>query len=271
MQKKKVITFIVTAVVMTAFIIGAVFLYDYLRGDAPGNTLLRPPAGGQPGGTAGMPGRTEVPPPAGQGGDAEDTPPPAGQGSDAETPPPAGQGGNAEAPPTAGQGGDAEAPPAGGQGSGDAEDTPPAGQDPERFAAPDFTVQDADGNEVKLSGMQGKPVVLNFWASWCPPCKEEMPGFNNAFGDFGDRVHFMMVCLVDGSRETVETGAAYVEGQGYGFPVYFDVTGEAMAAYGIRAIPATYFIDAEGYLVTRAESSIPESTLRTGINYIITD
>ena len=260
MQKKKVITLVVTAVAMAAFIVGAVFLYDSIRGDSPGNALLQPPAGSQTG--TGNPPRQQV---GGTGASSPDAQP-----GGTESAPTDGQGGGTGASQPDGQPGGTESAPADGQGGG-AGASSSGGQEPERFLAPDFTVQDADGNEVRLSDMRGKPVVLNFWASWCPPCKEEMPGFDNAFGDYGEKVHFMMVCLADGARETVETGAAYVEGQGYAFPVYFDVTAEAMMAYDIRAIPATYFIDAEGYLVTRAESSIPESTLRTGISYIITD
>jgi len=260
MQKKKAITLIVTAVLMTAVIVGAVFLYDYFRGDQPGNTLLRPPAGDQAAGT-GSPPRQQV---GGTGAASPDVTAQDEDGNEADlSGSPDGQGdGTASAQQGDGQGDGQE------EGAGASS---PGEQIAERYAAPDFAVLDADGNEVRLSDKQGKPVVLNFWASWCPPCKEEMPGFNNAFADFGEKVHFMMVCLVDGARETIESGAAYVEGQGYEFPVYFDVTSEAMMAYDIRAIPATYFIDAEGYLVTRAESSIPESTLRTGISYIITD
>lgn len=136
--------------------------------------------------------------------------------------------------------------------------------------APDFTVIDADGNSVKLSDMEGKPVVLNFWASWCPPCKSEMPEFDKVYQELGDAVQFMMVDLTDGQRETAEIGAAYVEEQGFTFPVYFDTGQEASYTYGIRSIPTTLFIDVDGYVVTGAQGMIDEETLRYGISLIQT-
>jgi len=134
--------------------------------------------------------------------------------------------------------------------------------------APDFTVVDANGEETKLSDMLGAPVVLNFWASWCPPCKSEMPEFDKVNGDLGDKVRFMMVDLTDGQRETMATGAKYISDQGYTFPVYFDTEQSAAYAYGIQAIPTTVFIDKDGYIVTVAQGAIDENTLRKGIEMI---
>ena len=80
--------------------------------------------------------------------------------------------------------------------------------------APDFTVFDKDGNQVQLSSFFGKPIVLNFWASWCPPCKEEMPDFETAYQNYDD-VQFLMVNMTDGARETMESAQAHVAQQGY--------------------------------------------------------
>ena len=141
----------------------------------------------------------------------------------------------------------------------------------EKTKAPSFAVQDATGNAVDLSDMLGKPIVLNFWASWCPPCKEEMPDFNKVFEELGEDVHFMMVDAVDGVRETKEKGEAYVTEQGFSFPVYYDIGQEAVMQYGIRAFPTTIFIDSEGYIVTGAEGAIDEKTLRRGIDLIVSE
>ena len=135
-------------------------------------------------------------------------------------------------------------------------------------AAPDLYLIDYKGNELKLSDFFGKPVVLNFWASWCPPCKAEMPEFDNVYEELGNDVTFVMVDLVDGSRETIEKGKKYVEDQGFLFPIYFDTKGEAGSKYGISSIPTTIFIDKEGFIVSGVQGAIDEKTLRLGINSI---
>ena len=152
------------------------------------------------------------------------------------------------------------------------EETPAETEAPaqeEAPAAPDFTVLDADGQEVRLSDMQGTPVVLNFWASWCPPCKSEMPDFEEASKTYEGKVAFMMVNLTDGGRETVDTAKAYIEEQGYTFPVYFDTQQEAAAGYGVVSIPTTYFIDAQGGVVAYGQGALDQSALEQGIGMIL--
>ena len=134
--------------------------------------------------------------------------------------------------------------------------------------APDFTVEDLDGNPVNLSDLEGKPVVLNFWASWCPPCKSEMPDFDDVYAQVGEDIQFMMVNLTDGDRETVATASAYVESQGYSFPVYYDTAMQAAIAYQVMSVPTTYFIDADGRLIARASGAIDAETLERGIGMI---
>ena len=82
---------------------------------------------------------------------------------------------------------------------------------PTTVKAPDFTVLDASGNEVHLSDFVGKPVVLNFWASWCPPCKSEMPDFEAVYQACGNDVQFLMVNLTDGNQETLTSAKAYID------------------------------------------------------------
>lgn len=140
--------------------------------------------------------------------------------------------------------------------------------EPEDMTAPDFTVYDADGNAVKLSDFFGKPIVLNFWASWCGPCQSEMPEFDQAYQDQGEEIHFLMVNMTDGSRETVETAKAFVEDSGYTFPVYYDTAFEAALGYGVTSLPTTYFIAADGTLTAYAMGAIDAETLQRGIAMI---
>lgn len=139
----------------------------------------------------------------------------------------------------------------------------------EKHLMPDFTVYDADGNPVQLSDFRGKPVVLNFWASWCGPCKSEMPDFDAKAKELDGKVVFMMVNLTDGYQETVDSASAFIQEQGYDFPVYYDTDLSAAQAYGVSSVPVTYFIDAEGYGVGRAMGAIDAAYLQTGINMIL--
>ncbi len=141
-------------------------------------------------------------------------------------------------------------------------------QEQEAVAAPDFTAYDGDGNEVKLSQYFGKPIVLNFWASWCPPCKSEMPHFNKVYGEMQDEVLFLMVDLVDGRQETQEKGQKYIDDNGFTFLVLFDLDQNAAYTYGIRSIPTTLFIDKEGNVAAGLQGAMDEETLRRGIDLI---
>ena len=140
-----------------------------------------------------------------------------------------------------------------------------------RQRAPDFAFVDRNGNGMRFSDITagGKPVVLNFWASWCPSCRNETPGFERVYRDRGDEVKFVMLGLADGVRETVETGMRYIEDGGFTLPVYFDTLREGAIAYGIRFIPTTVLIDAEGYVITAMQGAVNEARLRSAIDAML--
>lgn len=142
-----------------------------------------------------------------------------------------------------------------------------ASETPGPVPAPDFTVYDEAGNEVRLSDYLGKPVVVNFWASWCGPCRMEMPEFQEKHLELDGEVQFLMINMT-GGRETVETARDFIAGQGYTFPVLYDTEGDAAVTYGAYALPTTYFIDAEGYAIAQARGAINSETLQAGIDMI---
>ena len=145
--------------------------------------------------------------------------------------------------------------------------TTPKETEEKAMLAPDITVYDANGNAVKLSDMRGKPVVLNIWASWCDPCKMEMPYFQSASETYADELQFMMVNL--SGQDSRQNAEDILEAAGYTFPVYYDQDRAAEQNYYPGSIPATFFIDAEGYLVTYAVGSLNEAVLQQGLDMLL--
>ena len=131
--------------------------------------------------------------------------------------------------------------------------------------APDFTVYDAEGNAVKLSDFSGKPVVINFWATWCGYCVREMPAFEKIAAEYSDQVVFMMINVTDGQQETKEEALAFIEEKGYTFPVYYDTDLSATMAYGAYSLPATGFITESGVFAGGQMGAMSEETL---LNYV---
>ncbi|MBQ3403943.1 MAG: redoxin domain-containing protein [Oscillospiraceae bacterium] len=137
--------------------------------------------------------------------------------------------------------------------------------------APDFKVLDADGNEVRLSDFVGQPVIVNFWATWCPYCIDEMGEFEENWQKYGERVQFMMVDIADGKRETVDQAKTFIEESGYGFPVYFDTELEAAMAYSLSSLPMTLCINSEGEIFTANVGQMRPSVLESIINELLVE
>ena len=131
----------------------------------------------------------------------------------------------------------------------------------DKETAPDMTVLDMDGNTVSLSSHFGKPMVVNFWATWCGPCRDELPRFDAAAKKYAGQIDFMMINLTDGYRDTIDGVKAFVQESGYTFPIYFDTQDNAANAYGAISIPLTVFICSDGTILHTFLGSMPESLL----------
>lgn len=133
--------------------------------------------------------------------------------------------------------------------------------------APTFTLTDADGNEVSLEDFRGKPVVLNFWATWCYYCEMEMPDFDVAREKYPD-VQFMMINATLTAPDDIDDAKEFIEEGGWEFDVFYDTLGNAARAYSVSSYPATFFIDADGNLVARAPGMLDLELLEQGIAMI---
>ena len=135
--------------------------------------------------------------------------------------------------------------------------------------AKDFSVTNQDGQKVKLSDYFGSPIVVNFWATWCSPCKSELPAFEELSKEYDGKVKFMMVNLTDGYQETVEIVKEFVNANNYTFPVFFDTEYSASSAYQINYIPETIFIDKDGNMVNKHIGAMNKETLKKYIDTLI--
>ena len=125
--------------------------------------------------------------------------------------------------------------------------------------SPGFALEGLDGSEVSLARLQGKVVVLNFWASWCGPCRLEMPDFQKAWEEHQEQGVVFVGIAVD---DTASEASKFAEQVGVTYPLALDTTGDVARAYRIRAVPSTYFIDREGKLATTLHGLANQGALR---------
>lgn len=128
----------------------------------------------------------------------------------------------------------------------------------------DIKIFDSNGNEVQLSDFKGKPIIVNFWATWCGYCIQEMPDFEEAYKQHGDEVQFLIVNTDDG----IEKGEEFIKDKGYTFPTYYDLDYNAAITYGITGIPRTIAIDKTGNILYNRSGMINAETLEGIIEMI---
>ncbi len=115
------------------------------------------------------------------------------------------------------------------------------------FQAPDFTLPDLGGTRHSLSAYRGKVVFLNIWATWCPPCREEMPSMNRLHRQYRD--DGLVVLAVSEDEGATESVAAFARDLGLEFPILLDPAGELPPRYGVTGYPETFLIDKTGRIV----------------------
>jgi peroxiredoxin len=130
--------------------------------------------------------------------------------------------------------------------------------------APDFTLTDLNGNRVSLSQFLGQPVVINFWATWCPPCRVEIPHFVEAYEREQGQVVFLAIS-VDEPESVVRD---FVEEQGMPFIILLDDGGKVAATYRVNAIPVTFFIGRDGEITARYVGQMSPSKIEDGLSRI---
>ena len=135
--------------------------------------------------------------------------------------------------------------------------------------APAFTLERLDGakGEAKLADFAGKPLILNFWSTWCGPCKIEHPVIEWGFGKFGDRVQFVGVVYQD-SRENVD---AFLKESPPKYAMLFDENGRAAVDYGLAGVPETYFITKDGKIRYKHVGPLDPSRLTQEIRALLED
>lgn len=153
-------------------------------------------------------------------------------------------------------------------GAGSENGEPAGTYEEEKLAAPEFTVYDADGNAFGLSDFTGKPIIINFWATWCPYCVEEMPDYEESYKKYGDEINFIMIDCVDGQRETMEKAEQFIKNNDFTFPVYYDTDQTTVATYGAYSLPTSVFIDRDGYVIAYHPGMLTGDMLQMGIDLI---
>jgi cytochrome c biogenesis protein CcmG/thiol:disulfide interchange protein DsbE len=114
-------------------------------------------------------------------------------------------------------------------------------------SAPNFELQSLDGKTVSLGGLRGQPVMLNFWATWCGPCRIEMPFIQEVFNDPDWKEHGLVILAVN-AGESASAARKFMESNNLSFKVLLDAEKEVMMMYNISGIPTTYFIDKDGII-----------------------
>ena len=115
------------------------------------------------------------------------------------------------------------------------------------FKAPDFTLQTLDGQTISLSSLRGRPILINLWASWCPPCKSEMPAFEKVYNDYKNQ-GFVILAINATNQDTLTNASEFVSQNQLTFPILLDSDGQVSQNYQLRSLPTSFFVDKSGVI-----------------------
>lgn len=156
--------------------------------------------------------------------------------------------------------------------SADRTGTSTAGQIPAPqvgFLAPDFTLSTAEGETITLSELRGKAVLVNLWATWCPPCRAEMPAIQKLYQQYRDQ-GFVVLAVNATNQDDLSKIPAFTREYGLTFPILLDTAGSVSRQYQLRSLPSSYFIDRQGIIQEVVIGGpMAETLLRTRIQKIL--
>lgn len=140
-------------------------------------------------------------------------------------------------------------------------------EDNEKISPIDFTLYDQFGNKHTLSEYKGKTIFVNFWATWCPPCRKEMPHIQELYEEYNENQDDVVILGIaspklgrEGSEEVIKE---YLDGEGFTFPTVFDEKGPMAKGYGINAFPSTLIIDKEGYITKYIPGAMSKEIMKS--------
>jgi cytochrome c biogenesis protein CcmG/thiol:disulfide interchange protein DsbE len=137
------------------------------------------------------------------------------------------------------------------------------------FAAPDFTLKTPDGEEYTLSELKGNAVLVNLWATWCPPCRAEMPAIEKMYQEYKDQ-GFIVLAVDMTYQDNPANVIPFTQQYGLTFPVLLEETGDVAALYQLRSLPSSYFINRAGVIQEVVIGGpMSEALLRTRIEQIL--
>lgn len=131
--------------------------------------------------------------------------------------------------------------------------------------APDFSLKNLSGETVTLASLQGKPVFLNFWATWCGPCRAEMPDLNHKYRKYGDRMHFLAINVGEAAHQVKE----FLGANRLTFPVALDSDSSVARAYRINGIPTSLVLDSNGVVQGKRVGTLNSSQMEGLIKLVL--